>query len=61
MAAATDDDALAKAFDWPLAKRLFGYVRPYGRLVIGSFVLLMRIALPEASPEKISRFAPPVL
>ena len=41
MAAATDDDALAKAFDWPLAKRLFGYVRPYGRLVIGSFVLLM--------------------
>ncbi len=41
MSAASEEEKLGKAFDWALARRLFGYVRPYGRLVLGSLVLLM--------------------
>jgi ATP-binding cassette subfamily B multidrug efflux pump len=36
-----EEEKLGKAFDWALARRLFAYVRPYGRLVAGSLVLLM--------------------
>lgn len=36
-----DEEALGKAFDARLAKRLFRYVRPYGGLVLGALVLLM--------------------
>ena len=38
---AHDEEALGKAFDARLARRLFAYVRPYGRLVFGALVLLM--------------------
>ncbi|HET8769775.1 MAG TPA: ABC transporter ATP-binding protein [Gemmatimonadaceae bacterium] len=36
-----DEEALGKAFDARLARRLFRYVRPYGTLVLGALVLLM--------------------
>ena len=36
-----DEEALGKAFDTRLARRLFGYVRPYRGLVAGALVLLM--------------------
>lgn len=36
-----DEEALGKAFDTRLARRLFAYVRPYGGLVVGALVLLM--------------------
>jgi len=35
-----DEDALARAYDGRLARRLAGYVRPYGWLVVWSVVLL---------------------
>jgi ATP-binding cassette subfamily B multidrug efflux pump len=41
-AAAHDEDSKpAKGIDWALARRLFGYVRPYRWLVAGSLLLLM--------------------
>lgn len=36
-----DEEALGKAFDAPLARRLFAYVRPYRALVAGALLLLM--------------------
>ncbi len=36
-----DEEALGKAFDTRLARRLFSYVRPYGWLVVGALLLLM--------------------
>jgi ATP-binding cassette subfamily B multidrug efflux pump len=36
-----DDEVLGKAFDGRLARRLFAYVRPYGRLVAGALALLL--------------------
>lgn len=36
-----DEEALGKAFDARLARRLLRYVRPYGGLVLGALVLLM--------------------
>jgi ATP-binding cassette, subfamily B, multidrug efflux pump len=36
-----DEEALGKAFDTRLARRLFAYVRPYRGLVAGALVLLM--------------------
>jgi ATP-binding cassette subfamily B protein len=36
-----DEDALARAYDGRLARRLGGYVRPYGWLVASSVLLLM--------------------
>ena len=36
-----DEDALGKAFDTRLARRLLRYVRPYGWLVVSALVLLM--------------------
>lgn len=36
-----EEDALARAYDGRLARRLAGYVRPYGWLVASSVVLLM--------------------
>lgn len=36
-----DEEAVSKAFDTRLARRLFAYVRPYGGLVAGALVLLM--------------------
>lgn len=35
-----DEDALARAYDGRLARRLAGYVRPYGWLVVWSVILL---------------------
>lgn len=36
-----DDEVLGKAFDSRLARRLFAYVRPYGRLVAGALAFLL--------------------
>ena len=36
-----DDEVLGKAFDGRLARRLFAYVRPYGRLVAGALAFLL--------------------
>jgi ATP-binding cassette subfamily B protein len=36
-----DDEVLGKAFDRRLARRLFAYVRPYGRLVAGALAFLL--------------------
>jgi ATP-binding cassette subfamily B protein len=36
-----DEEVLGKAFDARLARRLFAYARPYGRLVLGALALLL--------------------
>lgn len=60
-----EEDALGKAYDGRLMRRLLGYARPYGRLVIAAVVLLLidgllqlvgpmltRVVIDEALPRR---------
>ena len=45
VAAAVDDDpVLARSYDWPLFKRLLGYLRPQKRAVAAAFALILAMA-----------------
>ena len=39
-----EEDVLAKQYDRRLLARLLGYLRPYWRAVLGSFVLIVAMA-----------------
>ena len=50
-----DEDALGKAFDARLARRLFTYVRPYGRIVLAAVVVLMVEGALQLAPPLLTR------
>ena len=50
-----DEETLGKAFDGRLARRLFGYVRPYGALVLGAVVVLMIEGTLQLAPPLLTR------
>lgn len=50
-----DEETLGKAFDGRLARRLFGYVRPYGALVAGAVVVLMIEGALQLAPPLLTR------
>jgi len=50
-----DEDALGKAFDGRLARRLFAYVRPYGGLVLGAVAVLMVEGVLQLAPPLLTR------
>lgn len=50
-----EEDALGKAFDGRLARRLFGYVRPYGGVVAGAVVVLMVEGVLQLAPPLLTR------
>ena len=50
-----DEDALGKAFDGRLARRLFAYVRPYGALVVGAVAVLMVEGVLQLAPPLLTR------
>ncbi|MBP7550887.1 MAG: ABC transporter ATP-binding protein [Gemmatimonadaceae bacterium] len=54
-AAPHDEDALGKAFDARLARRLFTYVRPYGRIVLAAVVVLMVEGALQLAPPLLTR------
>ncbi|MCE9602614.1 MAG: ABC transporter ATP-binding protein/permease [Gemmatimonadetes bacterium] len=50
-----EEDALGKAFDGRLARRLFTYVRPYGGLVLGAVAVLMVEGVLQLAPPLLTR------
>ena len=50
-----EEDALGKAFDGRLARRLFAYVRPYGALVVGAVAVLMVEGVLQLAPPLLTR------
>ena len=50
-----DEDALGKAFDGRLARRLFAYVRPDGALVVGAVAVLMVEGVLQLAPPLLTR------
>jgi ATP-binding cassette subfamily B protein len=50
-----EEDALGKAFDGRLARRLGGYVRPYGKLVVGAVLVLMVEGVLQLAPPLLTR------
>lgn len=50
-----EEDALGKAFDGWLARRLLGYVRPYGWLVVVAVVVLMVEGVLQLAPPMLTR------
>ena len=54
-ATAHDEDALGKAFDGRIARRLVAYVRPYGGLVFGAVVVLMVEGVLQLAPPLLTR------
>lgn len=50
-----EEDALGKAFDGRLARRLFAYVRPYGALVAGAVAVLMVEGVLQLAPPLLTR------
>ena len=50
-----DEEALGKAFDGPLARRLLAYVRPYGWLVVGAVLVLMLEGALQLVPPLLTR------
>jgi ATP-binding cassette subfamily B protein len=50
-----DEDALGKAFDGRIARRLFAYVRPYGGLVLGAVAVLMVEGVLQLAPPLLTR------
>ncbi len=50
-----EEDALGKAFDGRLARRLAGYVRPYGKLVVGAVLVLMVEGVLQLAPPLLTR------
>lgn len=50
-----EEEALGKAFDGPLARRLVTYVRPYGWLVVGAVLVLMLEGALQLVPPMLTR------
>lgn len=50
-----DEEALGKAFDGRLARRLLSYVRPYGWLVFGAVLVLMVEGALQLVPPLLTR------
>jgi len=50
-----EEEALGKAFDGPLARRLLLYVRPYGGLVVGAVLALMVEGALQLVPPMLTR------
>lgn len=50
-----EEEALGKAFDGPLARRLLTYVRPYGWLVVGALLVLMLEGALQLVPPMLTR------
>jgi len=50
-----DEEALGKAFDGRLARRLFAYVRPHGKLVAAAVVALMIEGVLQLAPPLLTR------
>ena len=52
---ASDDEAVGRAFDRRLARRLVAYVRPYAGLVIGALSVLMIAGVLQLAPPLLTR------
>ena len=52
---APDDELVGRAFDGRLARRLFGYVRPYVGLVVGALLVLMLAGALQLVPPLLTR------
>ncbi len=50
-----EEEALGRAFDGPLARRLLTYVRPYGWLVVGALLVLMLEGALQLVPPMLTR------